>query len=443
VHCSVPHPSVPSGRLVQYALMIDAGSTGSRIHVYKFHNCGPAPAYEYEVFKMTQPGLSDFENDPVGAAKSLDVLVDEAVRVVPTSLHSCTPVAVKATAGLRRLGTTKSNAILSAVHSRLTVHYPFPIHNDAKGIAIMDGAEEGVYAWVTANYLLGAIGGAGGTASAGSHAVLDLGGASTQIVFEPAFGKTGKLEPGEHKYDLDFAGTTHVLYQHSYLEFGLMRARAHVHQLVEFMASMRTSPDQDAPREVPNPCLARDTLRVVGVEDTRNAKLKHNVTMVGTDIGSFDACSRIIELVLAKDAVCAVKPCAFNGVYQPNLLETFPAGKIFLLSYFYDRLAPLHPASEYDAGLTVGSLATDARDVCAGEPTWQRRWGGDLDAMKELKERPEYCLDLTFMHSLLRLGYEFGPERRIRIGKQVAGTELGWCLGATLAMVAGELTCRA
>ena len=60
----------------------------------------------------------------------------------------------------------------------------------------------------------------------------------------------------------------------------------------------------------------------------------------------------------------------------------------------------------------------------------------------ELEDRPEWCLDLTFMHALLRLGYEFPSERGIRIEKQIEGTELGWCLGAAIAVVGGELTCR-
>ena len=89
--------------------MIDAGSTGSRIHVYKFNNCGPTPELEHEEFKMTEKreggsGLSFYKSDAEGAAKSLDVLMDVAVKTVPESYQSCSPVAVKATAGLRMLG---------------------------------------------------------------------------------------------------------------------------------------------------------------------------------------------------------------------------------------------------------------------------------------------------------------------------------------------------
>ena len=62
--------------------------------------------------------------------------------------------------------------------------------------------------------------------------------------------------------------------------------------------------------------------------------------------------------------------------------------------------------------------------------------------MEELDGRPEWCLDLTFMHALLRLGYEFGGGREVVVGKRIGGTELGWCLGAAIVMVGGRLECR-
>lgn len=48
--------------------------------------------------------------------------------------------------------------------------------------------------------------------------------------------------------------------------------------------------------------------------------------------------------------------------------------------------------------------------------------------MAELNDRPEYCLDLTFMYSLLSLGYELDEERQIWMGKKVSDVELGWCV---------------
>ena len=92
--------------------------------------------------------------------------------------------------------------------------------------------------------------------------------------------------------------------------------------------------------------------------------------------------------------------------------------------------------------LTVGSIATLAERVCAGEQSWKKHWGGNEAAMKQLRKRPEYCLDLTFQHALLRLGYEFEDERELQIQKQIRDTELGWCLGATMVMLLGDLQCR-
>ena len=278
--------------------MIDAGSTGSRIHVYKFNNCGTSPEYEYEAFRMTQPGLSSYKGRPTAAAESLDVLLDEAMRIVPESFRKCTPVAVKATAGLRLLGPEHSVEILRAVERRLHEKYPFPVQKK-DGVVIMDGKDEGVYAWITANYLLNTIR-ADTPANTPSYAVLDLGGASTQIVFEPKFSKPdSSLVEGDHKYDLEFGGKKHILYQHSYLGYGLMRARKSVHRLIDFLASLRTGANPHAP--VGNPCLAKGMQRVVEVEDERSG-IKKNVTMIGEEIGSFEACDRVMQLVMAKDA---------------------------------------------------------------------------------------------------------------------------------------------
>jgi guanosine-diphosphatase len=174
--------------------MIDAGSTRSRIHVYKFNNCGATPDFEGELaFEMIPKreggsGLSSYRADTEGAAKSLNTLLDVAMKTIPDKLKACSPIAVKATAGLRKLNQTlgpdASKNILAAVRKRLETQYPFPVVS-----------AESVYAWVTTNYLLGKIGGPDKSPTA---AVFDLGGGSTTFK-SPSGGMPEKLAEGDHK----------------------------------------------------------------------------------------------------------------------------------------------------------------------------------------------------------------------------------------------------
>lgn len=141
-------------------------------------------------------------------------------------------------------------------------------------------------------------------------------------------------------------------------------------------------------------------------------------------------------------SICEVKPCSFNGVYQPSLLDTFPNGQFLALSYFTDRIQPL--LQKTGEHITIADVTSLAKDVCAGPVTWDRRWGSNAQAMAELQDRPEYCLDLTFMNALLGLGYELQPQRELLVEKKLKGVELGWALGAGLALVEkAELTCTA
>lgn len=237
--------------------------------------------------------------------------MDTAVRVVPKELRGCSALSVKATAGLRLLGESKAENILRAVERRLKSKYPFPIKDMP---AVMDGKEEGVYAWITANYLLSTL--SPSSSAPDTYAVLDLGGGSTQIVFHPRFPDTHKsgLEEGEHKYELKFAGREFTLYQHSYLGYGLKSARMSVHRLVAFMHSLSPSASSSSPsttttmETVPNPCIIQNTNKTVEIQatsffDVDEGKGKRNVSMSGYDgVGGFEKCMRVVELVIAKDA---------------------------------------------------------------------------------------------------------------------------------------------
>ncbi|KAF2138772.1 uncharacterized protein K452DRAFT_255628 [Aplosporella prunicola CBS 121167] len=436
--------------LIQYALMIDAGSTGSRIHVYRFNNCGPTPELEHENFEQTAKkeggsGLSSYKADAEGAAKSLDPLMEVALKNVPEKLQGCTPIAVKATAGLRKLGPELSNKILEAVRTRLETQYPFPVvAAERGGVEVMDGTYEGVYAWVTTNYLLGKIGGPDKSPTA---AVFDLGGGSTQIVFEPTFaeakdgGMPQTLADGDHKYELAFGGRNFTLYQHSYLGYGLMAARENLHKLVfdaaydEVKKSKDPSDTTWLKKSVLNPCIipgmSREVEVQLGEQHPLGASVK--VNMVGPTEGSPAQCRAIAEKSLKKEAECKLAPCAFNGVHQPSLAKTFSREDIYLFSYFYDRTAPLGLPSSF----TLDELKDLVNRVCHGKESWDV-FHSIEGAMDELNGRPETCLDLNFMLALLHTGYEMPIDREVRIAKKINNNELGWCLGASLPLLSQE-----
>ena len=428
--------------LIQYALMVDAGSTGSRIHVYRFNNCGATPELESEEFKMTEvrkegSGLSSYKSDAEGAAKSLDVLMDVAMKHVPDKIKSCTPVAVKATAGLRKLGPELSDAILKAVRTRLETVYPFPVVSEEHGgVEVMDGKDEGVYAWITTNYLLGKIGGPDKTPTA---AVFDLGGGSTQIVFEPTFpqspngGMPEQLSEGDHKYALSFGGREFTLYQHSYLGYGLMEARRALFKLVVDNVH-ENNPNSQAwlSKPILNPCIIPGmTTDPVTVELGDKHPLGHSVTVnfTGPTTGSPAQCRALAEKTLLKEKECKLAPCAFDGVHQPSLDKTFAREEVYLFSYFYDRIFPLGMPESF----TIRELKDLTARVCDGPKSDKGSWQpfrAINGAIPELMDRPEHCLDLNFMLALLHTGYEMPIEREVKIAKKIKGNELGWCLGA-------------
>lgn len=396
--------------------MIDAGSSGSRVHIYKFNHCKKDPELENEVFQMMEPGLSSFA-EPEAAANSLHDLLQLAVESVPKEMQSCTPIAVKATAGLRLLGEEKSSAILDMVRKTLEEQYPFPVAN----VEIMSGSEEGVFAWITVNYLLGNL-----KENGTSVATFDLGGASTQIVLEPEFGlEEDDMLPGDHQYQLKYAEQNYNLYQHSYIGYGLNEARRRIKEQM-----IKTWKDQ-VPNRVYHPCLPKDHKEVFKWTDETVTK---DVELVGTGAGHA-ACRGVIEKIFGKDDTCPLSPCAFDGVYQPSLTDNFGDRDLYLFSYFYDLTKPLGMPADF----TVREFGELANRVCSGDPEAFRHIP---NALHILNSKPDYCLDLTYTHALLRIGYEVSPERLVRTAKKIHDAETGWCLGASIAMIDENQLCK-
>ena len=124
----------------KYAVVFDAGSTGSRVHVFRFDVGGGGElALVDDTFEQLKPGLSSFAKNPAKGAASLKPLLDVAMKTVPGAQRRETTVEVRATAGLRMLPGSEADSLLAAVRDLLR-GYPFKLQEN--GVTIMDGAEE-------------------------------------------------------------------------------------------------------------------------------------------------------------------------------------------------------------------------------------------------------------------------------------------------------------
>ncbi|MDI1352949.1 MAG: hypothetical protein PSV35_09355 [bacterium] len=193
----------------QYELIIDAGSSGSRIFLYEvYFNNNKVPFLNLLISKSITPGLSSFAENPQAAISYLQSLLkqtDTTIRnfgIKPNQLS----VYLYATAGMRTLSVDKQNAIYDKLR-----HYFATRGYSAYEVKTIDGRDEAIYDWLAVNYLSGTF--INKTKSSGS---LDMGGASAQISFETH----DKLVPRGERVELDIAGTRYQLFAHSFLGLG-------------------------------------------------------------------------------------------------------------------------------------------------------------------------------------------------------------------------------
>ncbi|KAJ6294100.1 hypothetical protein OIU76_022223 [Salix suchowensis] len=127
-----------------YTVVVDCGSTGTRVNVYKWWK----PA-------SLKPGLDKFVGNSTGVRLSLEPLILWAEQWVPRERHGDTPIFVLATAGLRRLLIEDARQVLDDVEDVVKEH---SFVSKKSWIRVLSGNEEAYYGWVALNYKMGSLG---------------------------------------------------------------------------------------------------------------------------------------------------------------------------------------------------------------------------------------------------------------------------------------------
>ena len=371
-----------------YGLVIDASSSASTLHIYEWTQesaegrslrlpsiVGLETDGRSTDCEPAEPGLSQYAGRPDDTAGSLEPLVRCALERIgndPRDLQR-TSLHLRATAGLRLLAAEDQEAILTSVRSYLATT-PF----GSTSARIISGEEEGVYGWLSVNYLLGHLEHGGAFPTVGA---LDLGGASTQITFVPLD------RPRADGQAISLAGNTYHVYTHSYLGLGQDQARQAVSSPACFLKG-------------------------------------YPIPAGGVGTGDYDGCRDAIRDTLARP--CDDEPCSLFGVFQPPVYGDFLALSVYAYTSRFFGL---------EGRLSPSELESLARPFCA--QSWNRLVADD-PSVADNPYLPNYCFSAAFVVTLMTDGFglPFTTER-VHAPIKVQGTPVGWALGALLYELAG------
>ncbi|XP_064256452.1 ectonucleoside triphosphate diphosphohydrolase 4 isoform X1 [Passer domesticus] len=442
---------------LSYGIVVDCGSSGSRVFVYCWprHNGNPKDLLDIQqmrdssrkpVVMKIKPGISEFASTPDKVSDYISPLLSFAAEHVPRSKHKETPLYILCTAGMRILPESQQKAILEDLLTDIPVHFDF-LFSDSHA-EVISGKQEGVYAWIGINFVLGRFEHTDDEDEAvvevqvpGSEhhdpifrkrtvGILDMGGVSTQIAYEvpqsvslasPHQEEVAKSLLAEVNLGCDAHQTEHVyrVYVATFLGFGGNAARARYEESLlasSLLGNRQAGLSPQAP--LPDPCLPRDA----------QDELRHRgLTLHLRGTGDFQLCRERLQPLLNRTNGTRG---SLNGVFQPPV--HLQSSEFYGFSEFYYCTEDvLRMGGDYSAA----RFARAAQDYCA------TRWS----VLRERFERGLYaphadlhrlkfqCFKSAWMFEVFHRGFSF-PESygSLKTALQVYDKEVQWTLGAIL-----------
>uniref|UniRef100_A0AAQ5Y917 nucleoside diphosphate phosphatase n=1 Tax=Amphiprion ocellaris TaxID=80972 RepID=A0AAQ5Y917_AMPOC len=355
-----------------YAVMFDAGSTGTRIHVYTFiqsDSGNSLPVLDNEMFHSIKPGLSAYADSPEMAGQTVRMLLKVAKKTVPRLVWKRTPLVLRATAGLRLLSAEKAHAILDQVQ-HVFDESPFLVPDNS--VSIMNGTNEGILAWITVNFLTGHL----KAQSKKTVGILDLGGGSTQITFLPKLRKTIESAPvADFVARFEFFNSTFELYTHSYLGHGLMAAR---------LATLGALGAEGTWQVFKSSCLPKKFR-----DEWSFGGLTYRVSGDPDGYAGYKLCYQEVLKVVK------------GIIHQPYELED--SNVFYAFSYYFDRAVDAGLIDGVQGGmLEVRDFKKRAKEVCN-------------KMTKYPPISPFLCMDMTYITCLLKDGFGFKESTVLQV----------------------------
>ncbi|XP_041590480.1 ectonucleoside triphosphate diphosphohydrolase 3 [Vulpes lagopus] len=413
---------------LKYGIVLDAGSSRTTVYVYQWpaekeNNTGVVS----QTFKCSVKGsgISSYGKNPQDVPKAFEDCMQKVQGQIPGHLHRSTRIYLGATAGMRLLrlqNESAANEVLTSIQNYFKSQ-PF----DFRGAQIISGQEEGIYGWITANYLMGNFleknlwhmwVHPNGVETIGA---LDLGGASTQISFA-AGEKVGLNTSSIMKVSL--YGYVYTLYTHSFQCYGRNEAEKRFLAMLLQNSPIKTS--------IINPCYPQNYVTTftggyifdsLCTADLRpeNYDPDDIITFEGT--GDPSLCREKVASLFDFEACHDQEACSFDGVYQPKVKGAFVA-----FAGFYYTVSAFNLSGSF----SLNAFNSSTWDLCS--ESWSQL-PLRLPRFDEVYAR-SYCFSAHYIYHLLVNGYRFTEETwpQIRFKKEVGNSSIAWSLGYMLSL---------
>lgn len=426
---------------LQFAIVLDGGSTGTRVHVHGWARSpkDPLPVMvdpttnthlpgapmqvvngQQRLYKRveTEPGLDKLYKNRTGIETALGPLLDWAGRHIPKHAYSNTQVFLLATAGLRRLPENQREWILDQAWSVLA-QSPFKCKRSS--VKVIKGIEEAYYGWIALNYKFGRLG--ANMPKKSNYGTLDLGGSSLEVTFEPR-----DVPRVDYGVNLSVGATDHHLYAASHAGFGLNDAfEKSVSALLRSQnATKRGKQASNGLVELEHPCLQtgyREKYKCSThcvLPPLPNAGPRHapstevatgaQIELLGAP--DWEACQTLADgIINSSSSPCGEPPCAL-GKHQP-----YPQGQFYGLAGFY----VVYKFFGLSQDAPLDDLLAKGQDFC--KLPWK-------EAERSVDPQPsieQYCFRSPYVTALLRDGLHL-RDAQIQIGSG----DFSWTLGAAL-----------
>ncbi|QOU20365.1 hypothetical protein BRETT_005021 [Brettanomyces bruxellensis] len=483
------HKAGPSkdedGTPYNYIVVLDAGSTGTRVYVYTYLDAGYMVKHELlsggkaitgiEIAgnlpyvhqdsgywsKKTRPGLSSFKKDikkygdstehlasRIGK-KSLKKLLSRARKVVPKDQQYRTPIFLHATAGVRLLDASDQEALMSATCYYIKTHSNFYLPDCESHVRVIDGEEEGLYGWITLNYLLGKM----RADEERQVGFLEMGGASTQMCFEPQENEIAEHEKSLMGLRLGTVGVTEPemkfkVYSHSFLGYGLRQMHLDYLKMLigQNSVSGEEGSDEKSTIQIEDPCAPGGYRTKVELESKK-------CKVVGS--GNEEKCRELVYKAFAikettgEECSAEEQKEVSKCLLSENMPDfSFDYENFFGVSGYWDTISELldlenegkDPSKtefqKYGKIYSYPEIEKEVSKVCS--LNWEQLKDyrdEDEDELADLCFRSTYIVNL--LHNGLGLRRDNSSDS-FQVNDQINGVDFTWTLGRAVLYASDE-----